>query len=120
MDEQNPAVGKQVQIPPAFLEEVGQDPRALEAWCRKLYLVGVDKVHRAMRDPNIPLGQRMAWLDHLAKYGGLGQQRQQATTGQGSGFSVQIVLNNPAESAKPAPAVIDVQATPVQAQATDE
>lgn len=109
MDEQNPAVVKQVNIPPAVLEEVGNDPRALETWCRKMYLVGADKVHRAMRDPTVPLSQRMLWLDHLAKYGGLGQARNQQVQ-PGSGFSVNIVLNNTPAVSAAAPAIAQTPA----------
>jgi hypothetical protein len=123
MNEDNPAVSKQVSIPPAFLEEVGGDPRALEAWCRKLYLVGVDKMQRAMRDQTIPLSQRLSWLDHLAKYGGLGQARNQPITAQGSGFSVQIVLNNQTPSptpttTQPLPTVEIIENEPAEAAST--
>jgi hypothetical protein len=111
MEEQNPAVSKQLTIPPAFLEEVGGDPRALEAWCRKLYLVGVDKMQRTMRDATIPLSQRLSWLDHLAKYGGLGQARNQVTATPGSGFSVQIVLNNGATPAAKVDVIENVETT---------
>lgn len=111
MDEQNPAVSRQVNIPPAFLEEVGNDPRALEAWCRKLHLVGADKIQRLMRDPAVPLSQRLAWMDHLAKYGGLGQARNQPVAAPGSGFSVQIVVNNTGagSSSTPAPPAATVE-----------
>lgn len=114
MDEQNPAVAAQTRIPPALLEEVGNDPRELERWVRKLYLVNMDKLQRLMKAQDIPISQRMAWLEHLAKYGGLGQAKA-APVAAGSGFSVQIVLNNQNQQPPTAiPQVVEVTAAPVE------
>lgn len=109
MDEQNPAVSKHINIPPAVLEEVGKDPKAMEALCRKMYLVNADRMHRDMRSPNVAMSLRLQWLDHLAKYGGIGAARNQpAAAAPGTGFSVNIILDGSAPVSKP-PTVVGVK-----------
>lgn len=69
MNEQNPAVAQQLAVPPAMLEAVEKDPRVLSGVARKMLLVQMDAIHRRLRDPNAPIGQRQAFADFLAKVG---------------------------------------------------
>lgn len=121
-DQENPAITRQTRIPPALLEEAAADARTVEAFNRKLYFVTIDRIQREMRQVNVPLGQRMAWAEHLAKYGKVGAQApaaQGGIAGSGSGFSVNIVLNQPAQTALPKVEIVEAQPASPQ-PASDE
>ena len=109
MDDRNPAVANQLAIPPAMFEEVEKDPRAIGAWARKLQLVHMHVMHNRLRDQSVPLSVRQQFLEYLAKVGGTDAKAAQTPATQGSGFSVNIVLNNPTT---PLPKVEIVEAAP--------
>lgn len=67
MDLDNPAVAALVTMPPALLEEFAQNPKARKDHFTKLMLVQTDVYHMKLKDPNIPLSQRLAFMEFLAK-----------------------------------------------------
>lgn len=67
MDLDNPAVAALVTMPPALLEELAQNPKARKDHFTKLMLVQTDVFHMRLKDPNIPLTQRLAFMEFLAK-----------------------------------------------------
>ena len=108
MDQNSPAVLQQTNIPPALLEAVETDPRLLGAIARKMLAVQMDALHKRLRDPNTPIGQRQAFADFLAKVGDAYPKANAMVTAPGSGFSVNIIMNGVPVSATKAPLVEDV------------
>jgi len=91
-----------------MLEQVEKDPKLLSAVARKMLLVQMDAIHRKLRDPNAPLGQRQAFAEFLAK---VGDAYPKAATAQqaGPGFSVNIVFGGDKQLSAP----VQVQAVEV-------
>ncbi len=98
MDEQNPAVARQMQIPPAMLEEVSRNPAVLENLSRKMLLVNLDKLQRMMKRDDLTVAQRLAFAQFLADLSGTKAPKGGGANGSasisGPGFSVNIVLNS--------------------------
>lgn len=103
MDDDNPAVTRQLQINPALLEEVGTDPTVIPIWARKMYFIQQAQMHARMREANAPLGAKQAFLDHLAKVGDVGgyaKANAAAAANPGAGFSINFVFPNDSGSDK--------------------
>lgn len=101
MDESNPAVMDQMRSGPADLEEVALDTKVITRQSRKMLFLQVQKTHTLMANPAIPIGQRLQFIDTLAK---LADAYPKANAGagqlpQGAGFSVSIVYNAPVPQA---------------------
>lgn len=111
MDRSNPAVSKHTSIPPATLERIVSDPLGLAPWARALLVQHIDEMDtRLANDPDsVPIGQKMEFMNFLAKLGDAMPKPQQQVGGPGAGFGVTIVLTTPAkaDSGKSAPLVID-------------
>ena len=104
MDANNPAVASQTAISPADLERVAKDPTLLTETARKMLAVQMVTMHKRAADPNMPIGQRQSWMEFLAKIGdAVPKQNAVLAGGPGAGFSVQIIMNQPA--AQPAPVI---------------
>lgn len=119
MDLDNPAVLAQTGLSPAMLEDIAKDPKALTGPMRKLLFVTIDNIHMLMKDPKVPMTQRLAYAELLAKLGDAipKQAALGAGAGAGPGFSVEIVFNSPRPGASfPAPKaeVVDVLASEVK------
>ena len=71
MNPNNPAVSSQVAITPAMLEAVASDPKVMTKKARQIAMVQMQYIHDMLRDPNIPLGQRMSFFETTAKIGDL-------------------------------------------------
>ncbi len=69
MDQTNPAVSKQLAMPPALLEEFASNPKAFKDYNLKLLAVHVDVMHMRMRDPTVPMSVRLQFMELLAKLG---------------------------------------------------
>lgn len=93
MKQDNPAVTRQLQTPPAMLEEVEKDPKAMSGWARKLLLVQINQMHLDVRTKDIPLSQRLQFAELLAKLGDA-VPRASVPAAAGSGFSVNIVFGD--------------------------
>ena len=118
MDQENPAVLALANVPPAVLKALDEDPTLLTKYSRRFHMIGMSYMHQRMRDPNIPIGQRLAWLDHLAKTGGAGANEK--ASAPGAGFSVNIIMNQTPTQAPTAKAEVvnaDVQDVTVKVAA---
>ena len=92
MEQTNPAVQQQTLISPALLEEIETNPKAIATLSKKMLLVQVDAVHRRMRDPNTPVGQRLQFIDIRAKLGDAYPKAAAVAVAPGAGFSVNIIM----------------------------
>jgi hypothetical protein len=123
MDQDNPAVTRQLAVPPAILEQVGQDGKALQSYTRKFLMAQLSVLQDKMRDVNVPLAQRMQYAELLAKYSDLPttpkEQKNSNPNGNAPGFSVQIVFSGNAPQAAPLPRaeVVDAVLTSKQPEA---
>jgi hypothetical protein len=96
MDQDNPAVQRQTSIPPALLEQLDVNAKAMTPTYLKMVAVQANHLHFLLKNPNIPLGQRMQAIDLLAKLGGVYASASAPVQGNASGpaLSVQIVFSN--------------------------
>jgi hypothetical protein len=124
MDQDNPAVTRQLAVPPAILEQVGQDGKALQSYTRKFLMAQLSVLQDKMRDVNVPLAQRMQYAELLAKYSDLPTTpkdtgKNSNPNGNAPGFSVQIVFSGNAPQAAPLPRaeVVDAVLTSKQQEA---
>ena len=108
MNEENPAVQQRMAVPPAMLEEVERDPKVLTNLARKMLLIQMDAIHNKLRDPAIPMGQRLSWADSLAKIGDVYPKASVQGTGSGSNFSVNILLSGQPSSRSAGASVAEV------------
>jgi hypothetical protein len=102
---------------------VGEDPSLIQFITTKMLLVHVDKIHRILENPTIPLAQRLAAVEMLAKLAQQGaySKAQQVNSGPSTPtFSVNIIMEPNAK--RPTITVDAEQAKPslsVESQATD-
>lgn len=91
MDQTNPAVSKQIAMPPALLEEFASNPKAFKDYNLKLLAVHVDVMHMRMRDPTVPMSVRLQFMELLAKLGdAIPKQANVSANAGGPTFSVNI------------------------------
>lgn len=91
MDQTNPAVSKQLAMPPALLEEFASNPKAFKDYNLKLLAVHVDVMHMRMRDPAVPMSVRLQFMELLAKLGdAIPKQTNVSANAGGPSFSVNI------------------------------
>jgi hypothetical protein len=99
--EPNPAVTSLTNIPPAMLEDLIENPQAMNPTYRIMLASAVDATYRRIQDPSTPVGQRIQFIDQLAKladaYPKAGIQAN-ANAG-GPALSVQIIFNKPEKAA---------------------
>ncbi len=67
MDENNPAVKRQVAMSPARLEELATDKGELLTYLRKLQVLNAMNIHQMVAKPNVPLATRVAFAEQLNK-----------------------------------------------------
>ena len=102
MDFSNPAVSKYVNITPAMLETVVEDPTALPRLAVQMLLVNMSEMHSRMADNTVPIGQRQNFMQFLADVGGVNGKALAANTAPiGSGFSVVINMGGSAKTVMP-------------------
>ena len=107
----NPAEFQLTKIPPALLEQLVEDPRAMDPTFRIMLAINVDRAHRRAEDPNLPLSQRLQLIDTLAKLTDAYPKASVAAAGAGGpALSVQIIFNKP----DPKPAAEVIEATTVE------
>ena len=118
MDQENPAVLSKTNVTPALLEEAGSNPTIIRDVARTMYFVQIDALHQRMRDPTVPISQRLAFTEHLSRVGDLVPKNPTGAAAGANGapgFSVNIVLNQ----APAAPPVVTVEAEKPALEATD-
>ncbi|NVN99240.1 MAG: hypothetical protein HXX17_07950 [Geobacteraceae bacterium] len=109
MDQENPAISDQLIVPPTLLAAAAKDPKVISEQARKLLLVELAITGDLFKNPQVPMGQRLTYLDLLTKLSGV-VTAAAAPVAQGPGFQVQIVF--PEGMGKPRK-VVDVEATEV-------
>lgn len=116
MDTSNPAVAQQLPISPAALEALEKDASLITEQARKMFFIQAHKVHQLMAGANVPMGQRLQFMEVLAKAGDVYPKATAAVQGAGGpAFSVQIVFND-----KPNTPAIDVAAVEVKDDSKDK
>lgn len=94
MDSSNPAVAQQLPISPAALEALEKDASLITAQARKMFFIQAHKVHQLMAGANVPMGQRLQFMEVLAKAGDVYPKATAVQAGAGGpAFSINIVLN---------------------------
>jgi hypothetical protein len=115
MDQDNPAVSRQLTVPPSVLEEIGEDPKVLQGYTRKMLMTQLVVIHEKLRDLNTPIATRMQFAELLAKNSDLPttpKVSQAANAGANDPkFSVQIVFSGAPQS-QPLPRAQVVEAEP--------
>jgi len=91
MDQTNPAVSKQLAMPPALLEEFVANPKAFKDYNLKLLAVHIDLMHMRMRDPAVSMATRVQFMEFLAKVADAIPKQTNVSAGAGGPtFSVNI------------------------------
>jgi hypothetical protein len=70
------------------------DPKKMSHHYRKLVLVHTNVLHGKMRDPAVPVSQRLQFAEFLAKIGDAVPKATAMQSSPGAGFSVNIVFGN--------------------------
>lgn len=91
MDTRNPAVAKHLNIPPALLEEVADNPAVLQPVARVMGVVNLHNMFMQVSTPDATFNQRAEFQKLVNKIGRL--EPEADTGGPGNGFSLKIVLN---------------------------
>lgn len=68
---ENPAVSTHTNIPPAVVEAIAADPKALQPIARAMGAVNLHNLFTQMRNPNVAVGQRMEFQRLLNDLGRL-------------------------------------------------
>lgn len=89
-DETNPAVAKHVQVPPALLEAVAEDPSAAQPVFRVKTLLLAHELYQKRH--TMTAQQQMALMESLAKMGNINPKENTAARSGGPGVSINIVL----------------------------
>lgn len=70
----NPAVSAHTRIPPAIVEAIADDAKAMEPIARAMAAVNLDNLFTMMRNPNIAAGQRIEFQRLLNDMGKLARK----------------------------------------------
>lgn len=103
IDDQNPAVSKHVQVPPALLEDVARDPAAAQPVFRAMALIQAHELF--MKRGDMSVSQQTQLIETFSKMGDMAPRKEVATGNGGPGFSVNIVLSS--ASQKPAEVTVE-------------
>ena len=96
MDTHNPAVANKLDIPPAMLEEIQDNPTVLQPVARVMGAVNLHNMFVQVTHPEAPFTQRVEFQKLVNK---IGRLEPDAAIGGGSG--VTITINIPALDAQP-------------------
>lgn len=111
MDQNNPAVTTLTDMSPALLADLEDNPALLKGIATVMAAVQLEALHRISNNPTTPTGQRIQIFEattKVAEIGAYGKASQQQTS-PGTGFSVNIIMNNsPTKVETSAPVVVDV------------
>lgn len=106
----NPALEQHTSMPPAVIEEIAEDPKAIEKIARAMAGVNLDNLFTLMRNPNVSVTQRIEFQRLLNDMGKLAKKAEESV-----GVQLPTVIINVQNGATTmsldAPKVIDV--TPV-------
>jgi hypothetical protein len=91
IDTNNPAVSRQLQVPPKLLEDVAADPAKYEPVVRSMAVVHMDQLYRRMMQPDVPLATRLDFQKLLNKMARL-EPEAKAVAQAGTGFVFNINL----------------------------
>lgn len=116
IDDQNPAVSKHVQVPPALLEDVARDPAAAQPVFRAMALIQAHELF--MQRANMSVSQQTQLIETFSKMGDMAPRKEVANGGNGApGFS--LVINLPSVDGAPG-RTIDVKAVGAEPVESDE
>ncbi len=104
-DTLNPAVAKHLTMPPAVLEAIASDPKAVRAVAGPMAMIVYHDLVMA-RDKLAP-AVKLALADSLAKLGDLAPQKITSPVGGDNGFS--LVINIPSQAGS-GPQAIEMKA----------
>lgn len=102
MQQDNPAVLRQTEVPPSLLEELDNDPKLLSSVAKRMLLVRMDAMYRTISTSNTSMGQQQQFIDFLAKIADAYPKANAVpVTAPGQGFSVNIIMNAPSPAGLP-------------------
>lgn len=115
MDQDNPAVASQIQMPPALLQEFVENHQSFRDWCHKLLGVNIDSMFLLLRNPAISMRDRLAAMEFLAKMADLYPK---TTLANGSAGGPMFSININMDKKKDLPVVerVDVEQLTQEAQ----
>lgn len=125
MEYDNPAITNQLLVPPVLLEAAAKDPGVIHEVSRKHLLIALAQVNRRMKDPNVPVGQLLSYVETLSKISGAAASAAAAAgasvTDNTPKFAVNIIFSNKDKpTSAQATNVVDVKATEVVKELEDK
>ena len=114
MDRDNAAVSQHTKITPAMLQKLAADPAQFGPWVRAILADHIDEFDTLIqtRPELITTGQRMEFMQFLAKLGDAFPKALAGAALPGSGFSISINLPAPGQAPQPLQLVQEVKAEP--------